>query len=169
MLEALVVLQATEKVPDFHKQFYRHSQYEHRRMLQKLKELNLLDAEGSVDLEALQQFSKKDALPWTEIAKDAELSDVFKMQYARLCKHAHPDAIGLIDGFRFNEAGEAVGTILRPEFLDADHNLMTTIGFMVMAMGSMNRLFQLGYIEGLATFLTRHGKLMEQLRSSQAE
>jgi hypothetical protein len=169
LLEALVALQATEKVPDFHERFHRHSQNEHRRMLQKLKDLNLLDAEGIIDLEGLQHFSRRDALPWTDIAKYAGLSDMFNMQYTRLCKHAHPDAFGLIDGFQFNEANEAVGTALCPDFVDADHNLMTTIGFMLMALGSMNRLFQLGHIEGLATFLARHRKLMEQLKSSRTK
>jgi len=167
LLEAVFVLQATEKKLGFSERFMKHSLNQHKKFLKDLADLNLLDAPSTKDFIALGKFDQSEHLSVWEIANEAEMGNFYRMQYARLCMHTHPSALGLADTLKVSDQGVATGTIFSPSYIYTDHNLMTTIGFMLCAMGSINRVFALNRLERVKELLEAHTKLGDKMQRQQ--
>ena len=164
LLEAVFVLQATEKKLGFSERFVKHSLNEHKKFLKDLADLSLLDGPSTKDFDALGKFDQSEHLSVWKIADQAEMGEFYKMQYARLCMHTHPSALGLTDTLKVNDQGIPTGTIFLHSYIDTDHNLMTAIGFMLCAIGSINRLFALNRLERIRELLEAHVKLGDKMQ-----
>jgi Family of unknown function (DUF5677) len=158
LLEALFVLQANEKSPGFSGRYARHSMNEHRKYLKKLDELKALGVEYLPDLQALTPFTKDDALAIWQIAKEAGMEEIYVMQYSRLCMHTHPSAIGLMDGLSETQ-GDRKKIEIIPRDIDADHNILTGVSFIVMALASVDRIYSFGILDRILTLMRREDVL----------
>lgn len=167
LLEAVFVLQATEKQPGFSERFVKHSVNQHKKLLKDLDDLNLLNDPCAKDFNALGKFDRSEHLSVLKLANEAEMGKTYRMQYARLCMHTHPSALGLADALKVNDQGILTGTIFAHSYIDTDHNLMTTIGFMLCAMGSINRLFALNRMARIRELFEAHIKLGEKMQRQQ--
>jgi len=63
-----------------------------------------------------------------------------------------------------NDQGIPTGTIFLPSYIDTDHNLMTAIGFLLCAMGTINRLFALNRLGRIRELLEAHVKLGDKMQ-----
>ena len=72
----------------------KHSLNEHKKFLKDLAALSLLDGPSTKDFDALGKFDQSEHLSVWKIADEAEMGEFYKMQYARLCMHTHPSALG---------------------------------------------------------------------------